>query len=168
MKTNSKNRALPYRPGVGMMIVNDQNLVFVGQRIDSKVAAWQMPQGGIDIGETPSNAAIREMKEEIGTDKGYILAESKYWYSYDLPSFFISKLWNGKFRGQKQRWFLIRFTGTDADINLNNENPEFQAWHWAKLETLPDIIIPCKRKLYTAVINEFSPLLSTLPNKENI
>lgn len=151
---------LPYRPGVGMMIINEFNQVFVGRRIDTRIEAWQMPQGGIDIGETPSSAAIREMKEEIGTNKGLILAESKYWYSYDLPKFLIPKLWNGNFRGQKQKWFLIRFTGSNNDININTIIPEFIEWQWTSCEALPEVIIPFKRKLYEAVLAEFKSLLS--------
>ena len=164
---NDENRPyqyLPYRPGVGMMIVNHQNMVFVGKRIDTKIEAWQMPQGGIDVGETPSKAAIREMHEEIGSDKGYILAESRYWYSYDLPKFLIPKLWNGSFRGQKQKWFLIRFEGRDKDINLLTPSPEFCEWRWVSIEELPSIIIPFKRKLYQAVVEEFLVVLASLPS----
>lgn len=152
---------LPYRLGVGMVILNRANLIFIGKRIDTKIEAWQMPQGGIDIGETPSAAVMREMHEEIGTNNGYIIAESKYWYQYDLPTFLISKLWDGQFRGQRQRWFVIRFTGVDADININNHNPEFNEWRWAKIEELSDIIVPFKRKLYNAVVNEFHTVFSS-------
>lgn len=157
---------LPYRPGVGMMIVDKDNRVFVGKRTDTKIAAWQMPQGGIDLGETPSIAALREMTEEIGSDKGYIIAESKHWYSYDVPKFLIPKLWNGNFRGQKQRWFLIRFTGTDEDININTQHPEFDEWRWARLDELLSIIIPFKRKLYQAVFNEFKSIITDNIRKE--
>lgn len=153
---------LPYRPGVGMMILGQNNMVFVGKRIDTKVAAWQMPQGGIDVGETPSSAALREMVEEMGSDKGYIIAESKYWYSYDLPQFLIPRLWNGSFRGQKQKWFLIRFMGSNSDININTANPEFNEWRWVSLEELPLVIIPFKRKLYKAVVNEFKSIIEGL------
>lgn len=150
---------LPYRPGVGMMIINEENNIFLGKRIDTRIEAWQMPQGGIDIGETPSGAALREMKEEIGTDKGHILAESKYWYSYDLPKFLIPKLWNGSFKGQKQKWFLIRFTGQDKDIDINAYTAEFSEWRWASFAELPKVIIPFKRKLYRAVLSEFEIFL---------
>lgn len=163
MNEISQNYAtLPYRPGVGMMIVNSEGKIFVGRRIDTKIEAWQMPQGGIDLGETPSSAALREMVEEIGSNKGHILAESRYWYSYDLPKFLIPKLWNGNFRGQKQKWFLIRFTGTNEDINIHTNTPEFSEWRWASLEELLAIIVPFKRKLYTAVINEFQSILASL------
>lgn len=151
---------LPYRLGVGMMILNSENKVFVGKRIDTKIRAWQMPQGGIDLGETPSGAAMREMREEIGSCDGFIIAESKFWYSYDLPKFLIPKLWNGTYKGQKQKWFLIRFTGADKDIDLDNFlNTEFSEWCWAEIEDLPNIIIPFKRKLYEAVVKEFSSLI---------
>lgn len=153
---------LPYRPSVGMMIINNQNMVFVGKRLDTKNEAWQMPQGGIDLGETPSSAAMREMAEELGCSKGCIIAESKYWYSYDLPVFLIPKLWDGEFRGQKQRWFLIRFTGSDNDINIHTNHPEFVDWRWARFKELPTIIIPFKRKLYKAVIDEFSTILPAI------
>lgn len=142
-----------------MMIVNKDNKVFVGKRVDSKGENWQMPQGGIDLGETPSSAALREMLEEIGTDKGYIIAESRYWYSYDVPKFLTAKLWGGNFRGQKQKWFLIRFTGQDEDINVNTAAPEFQAWRWADIDDLESIIVPFKVKLYKAVIQEFRSVL---------
>lgn len=158
-KTSKKHLALPYRPSVGMMILNADNKIFVGKRIDTKISAWQMPQGGIVPGETPSIAAIREMLEEIGSSKGYIIAESKCWYSYDVPSFLIPKLWDGNFRGQKQRWFLIRFTGTNEDININTLNPEFDEWRWASVDELLSIIIPFKRKLYQAVVKEFESLI---------
>ena len=150
---------LPYRPGVGMMIINENNEIFLGKRIDTRIEAWQMPQGGIDIGETPSGAALREMEEEIGSSKGYILAESKYWYSYDLPKFLIPKLWNGSYKGQKQKWFLIRFTGQDSDININAFTAEFSEWRWASFTELPKVIIPFKRKLYQAVMAEFEMFL---------
>ncbi|MFU7502675.1 MAG: RNA pyrophosphohydrolase [Candidatus Tisiphia sp.] len=157
-------RELPYRPSVGMMIIDSANRVFVGKRIDTKIAAWQMPQGGIYLGETPSVAALREMFEEIGCNKGYIIAESKYWYSYDVPKILIPKLWGGNFRGQKQKWFLIRFTGTNEDININTHNPEFEEWRWAKFDELLSIIIPFKRKLYKAVVKEFAPIVHDIVN----
>lgn len=156
-----RHQTLPYRPGVGMMIVNNDNKVFVGKRIDTRIEAWQMPQGGIDIGETPSRAALREMQEEIGSNKGIIIAESKFWYNYDLPKFLIPKLWDGKFRGQKQKWFLIKFTGSNKDININTGQPEFNEWRWATIDELPSIIIPFKKKLYDAVIREFRTVLES-------
>ncbi len=158
-KKKTPIRVLPYRPGVGMMILNDRNQIFLGKRVEAKLQAWQMPQGGIDMGETPSKAALREMLEEIGSDNGTIIAESKNWYRYDIPKFLIPKLWGGSYKGQSQKWFLIKFLGTDADININTSHPEFVDWRWAELDELHDIIIPFKRKLYNAVIDEFRPLI---------
>ncbi len=154
-------RKLPFRPGVGMMIIDKNNRVFVGKRVDSRINGWQMPQGGIDLGETPSAAALREMKEEIGCNKGYVIAESKCWYSYRVPDSLISKLWNGKYCGQKQKWFLIRFTGEDSDINLATEIPEFDRWKWVDFHELLSNIIPFKFKLYKRVVNEFKRVLNS-------
>ncbi len=146
---------LPYRAGVGIMLLNANNRVFVAKRIDTISEAWQMPQGGIDDGEDAEVAALREMKEEIGTDKAEIIAESKDWYHYDLPEYLIPKIWNGRFRGQRQKWFFLRFLGSDADINIETEHPEFCQWKWAEVESLPDLIVPFKRKLYQDLIDEF-------------
>ena len=151
--------ALPFRPGVGMMIVDKNQRVFVGKRVDSKANGWQMPQGGIDLGETPSAAALREMEEEIGSNKGYIIAESKRWYSYRVPDFLIPKLWDGQYCGQNQKWFLIRFTGTDSDINITTEIPEFEQWKWVDFKELLSDIIPFKLKLYKQIVDEFKELL---------
>lgn len=150
---------LPYRPGVGMMIINNNSKVFVAKRMDTKIQAWQMPQGGIDLGETPSKAALREMLEEIGTDNATILAESHYWYCYDIPNFLISKLWDGNFRGQRQKWFLIKYNGDDSDINISTKYPEFCDWQWVDINELPEIIIPFKKRLYQAILKEFKPVI---------
>lgn len=150
---------LPYRPGVGMMLVNAQNKVFVAKRIDTKAEAWQMPQGGIDAGETPEGAAMRELKEEVGTDKATIIATGKDWYYYDLPENLIPVIWGGRYRGQKQQWFVLRFTGTDADINIETSHPEFCEWKWVEGSVLPDMIVPFKRELYAALVKEFKDFL---------
>lgn len=150
---------LPYRAGVGIMLLNNNNQVFVGKRIDTMSEAWQMPQGGIDEGENTQTAALREMWEEIGTDKATIITESKDWYNYDLPEHLIPKLWGGRFRGQQQKWFCLRFLGNDSDINIATEHPEFCQWQWVEMESLPDIIVPFKRELYQAIINEFLPII---------
>ena len=153
---------LPYRPSVGLMILNSKFEIFVGRRIDSKSEAWQMPQGGIDEGETPEKAAIREMKEEVGTDNAKIISKTKQWYKYDLPNYLISKLWNGRYRGQRQKWFLLQFLGEDNEININYENAEFTDWKWVKIEELTNIIVPFKKNLYISVIEEFRDILLTL------
>jgi putative (di)nucleoside polyphosphate hydrolase len=150
---------LPYRKGVGIMLVNDTGLVFVARRIDMPSEAWQMPQGGIDKGESPHQAAMRELHEEIGTDKAEIIAESKHWLTYDLPADLIPKIWNGRFRGQTQKWFLLRFTGKDSDIDIETEHPEFLDWKWAKVAELPRFIVEFKRKLYEDLVAEFGPLV---------
>lgn len=155
-------KKLPYRPSVGLMILNNKFEVFVGRRVDSKTEAWQMPQGGIDEGEEPTEAALREMHEETGTDFAEIIAETKKWYHYDLPFHLISKLWNGRFRGQRQKWFLLKYLGTDGDININHHHPEFIAWKWVKMEELTQIIVPFKKDLYISVIEEFRDVILSL------
>ena len=142
------------------MLVNPHGDVFVARRNDMLSDAWQMPQGGIDEGEDPRDAALRELKEEIGTDAARILAESKDWLSYDLPAELVPKIWGGRYRGQRQKWFLLRFLGTDSDINIHTEDPEFLEWKWAAVESLPDLIVPFKRRLYQDLIAEFGPMLA--------
>lgn len=152
---------LPYRLGVGLMIVNSQKKIFIGKRTDSKNPfSWQMPQGGINSGETPSKAALREMKEEIGSDSGTIIAETKNWYCYDLPTKAIHRMWNGQYKGQKQKWFLIKYTGLDSEINLMTEHPEFSRWRWIKLNQLTRVVVPFKKSLYEAVVREFKNILN--------
>lgn len=153
---------LPYRPCVGMMILNAENKVFVARRIDTLVEAWQMPQGGIDEGEAPHAAVLREMEEEIGTNKAEILAESREWLSYDLPEHLVPQLWGGKYRGQKQKWFALRFTGTDNDINIATKHPEFSQWKWVAPAQVPNLIVPFKRELYQSIVEEFSSLFSSI------
>jgi putative (di)nucleoside polyphosphate hydrolase len=150
---------LPYREGVGIMLINANNQVFVARRIDSISEAWQMPQGGIDEGEEPKVAAFRELMEETGTDKAQLLAESAHWLTYDLPDALVPKIWGGRFRGQRQKWYAMRFTGIDSDININTPHPEFCEWKWIRMQELPDIIVPFKRSLYQALVNEFSGLV---------
>ncbi|HEY6335639.1 MAG TPA: RNA pyrophosphohydrolase [Alphaproteobacteria bacterium] len=150
----------PYRSGVGIMLVNARNLVFVGRRADTPGEAWQMPQGGIDDGETPRAAALRELQEEVGTDKSEIIAESRDWFAYDLPPAVRDKAWGGRFRGQKQKWFLCRFLGTDDDIDLDRHgHPEFIAWRWIEPAMLPRSIVAFKCHLYEAVLREFGSYL---------
>jgi len=149
---------LPYRLGVGMMVLNARGEVFVGRRIDTRVEAWQMPQGGIDAGEEPQVAALREVAEEIGTDKVQILAESPDWLDYDLPTEIQPVVWKGRFRGQRQKWFALRFLGNDQDIDLEAHQPEFEAWKWVPMAALPDVIVPFKRPLYLRVVETFRHL----------
>lgn len=141
------------------MLFNAQKKIFVAKRIDMTSEAWQMPQGGIDKGEDPMDCARRELKEEIGTEQAEIISESRDWYHYDLPQDLIPKIWGGKYRGQKQKWFLMRFTGTDSDINLQTEEPEFLDWKWVALEDVPGLIVPFKQKLYHDLVREFGPIM---------
>jgi putative (di)nucleoside polyphosphate hydrolase len=150
---------MPYRPGVGIMLVNQRGQVFIAQRIDNPGPAWQMPQGGIDKREEPLQAAWREMREEIGTASARFIGESKDWLTYDLPADLVPRLWKGKYRGQRQKWFAFRFLGTDRDINIATEHPEFSSWRWADLEELTSLIVPFKRRLYEELIAEFTPLI---------
>jgi len=150
---------LPYRPCVGIMLFNQTGEVFVGKRIDQTVEGWQMPQGGIDKGETPVEAALRELQEEIGTDKAQIIGEMEDWVTYDLPPHLVGVAFHGKYRGQRQKWFALRFTGCDADIDLMAHEPEFSAFQWVSLEALPALIVPFKRETYKAVIAAFRNLV---------
>ena len=154
---------LPYRPCVGVMLVNEDGKVFVGQRIDNPDSdAWQMPQGGLDDGEDVVEAGLRELWEETGVagEMVTLLARTREELLYDLPPELIGKLWKGRFRGQRQHWLLLRFTGSDSDVNLNAHNPpEFNAWKWASPEELPDLIVPFKRRVYRSVLEEFRDLI---------
>ncbi|MDD9916922.1 MAG: RNA pyrophosphohydrolase [Rhodospirillaceae bacterium] len=148
----------PYRPCVGVMLLNLRGHVCVGNRIDMAGENWQMPQGGIDDGETPRDAALRELEEEAGTRKAEIIAESREWFSYDLPETVSRQLWGGRFRGQTQRWFAMRFSGEDDDIQLNRHKAEFSAWRWVPMGELEGLIAPMKRAVYVRVIREFAHL----------
>jgi len=156
-------RDLPYRQGVGIMLLDRRGKVFVAQRIDMPSTAWQMPQGGIDKGESPLEAAWRELKEETGTDKAEVIGESSDWYNYDLPVDLAPKLWRGRFRGQTQKWFVFRFLGGDEDIDIATETPEFSDWKWADVAELPDLIVPFKRPLYSQLIEELGHFSSAEP-----
>lgn len=149
--------SLPYRPAAGIMLLNSDRKVWVGQRIDSTQEAWQMPQGGLDEGEEPLDGALRELEEETGIAASLveIVARSQGELLYDLPEELIGRLWKGRYRGQRQHWFLARFLGTDADVVLETAHPEFRAWRWVEPLALPDLIVPFKRTLYEAVIAEF-------------
>ncbi|HEX8466362.1 MAG TPA: RNA pyrophosphohydrolase [Allosphingosinicella sp.] len=148
---------LPYRPAVGMMLVNAEGKVWVGQRLDSTLEAWQMPQGGLDEGEEAAEGALRELEEEtgIGRDKVAIVARHGEELTYDLPPELVGKLWKGRWRGQRQTWFLARFLGTDSDVDIATAEPEFRAWKWADPADLPAMIVPFKKKLYEDVLEAF-------------
>jgi putative (di)nucleoside polyphosphate hydrolase len=153
---NSKN--LPYRKGVGMMVFNDDKKIFVGKRIDNQ-KAWQMPQGGVDEHEDCFSAARRELYEETGIQSIRVIEKSKEKYTYDLPEYLLGKLWKGKYKGQKQRWFLIKFLGPDSEINLNQKYPEFNEWKWVDIDELSELIVPFKKELYLSVIKEFQSFI---------
>ena len=151
----------PYRPCVGIILINQLNLVFVGQRLDNKVEAWQMPQGGIDDGETPIEAGYREMLEEIGTNQADFISAHPDWLDYDIPEDLANQLWGGRYRGQTQKWLAFRFTGNDDAINIMTSEPEFRSWKWATAATLPDMAVPFKRDVYRQVLTHLQPLLTS-------
>ena len=157
MKSNSKD----YRPNVGMMIINQKKEIFVGKRIDHPSNFWQMPQGGIDAQEIPSIAALREMEEEVGIKKNKVdlLTESKDWYYYSIPSDLAKTLWKGKYKGQRQKWFLYKFKGTDKDVNIHTEHPEFSDYKWVTKDFLVPNIVPFKKKIYEKLLLEFKDYL---------
>lgn len=148
----------PYRPCVGIVLLNTQNHVLVGQRRDNMVEAWQMPQGGIEDGESPIEAGFREMEEEIGTNKAEFIAEHPDWLNYDIPLEIANRLWHGTYRGQSQKWLAFRFTGSDDDINIATAEPEFKTWKWAEPAELPKLVVPFKRDVYQGILNQFADL----------
>ena len=154
-----------YRPCVGVMLLNAQGLVWIGRRFekqndDGVGKWWQMPQGGIDAGEDPAKAVMRELYEETAVTNAHIIAEAPNWYNYDLPEHLIGKSWGGKYRGQKQKWFALKFTGLDSEINLKppGHKQEFDAWRWAKMDEMLELIIPFKHEVYVDVIAAFRHL----------
>ncbi|MBL6946094.1 MAG: RNA pyrophosphohydrolase [Rhodospirillales bacterium] len=156
---------LPYRKCVGAVLINRAGLVFVGERIDIAEPSWQLPQGGVNKGEKPRKAMKRELAEEIGVTKIKIVAECADWLCYDFPKELIGKAWGGRFRGQKQKWFAMRFSGKDADIDLNASNhPEFRSWQWVPIDRVPELIVAFKRPVYETIVDEFRPftVLETL------
>ena len=140
------------------MLLGPDGRVWVGNRIDTPGAHWQMPQGGIDAGESPRDAALRELREEIGTDKAEIIGEHPEWLKYDLPPALSRRIWGGRYRGQKQRWFALRFTGADSDIDLSRHHAEFEDWCWEDIDRLPDLVIGFKRDIYRQVVAAFRHL----------
>lgn len=152
---------LPYRPCVGVMLLNRNGDVFVGQRKDRDMDAWQMPQGGVDKGEAPDEAALRELEEETGIGRALVnvVAQTDEWLPYELPHDLVPKIWRGRYRGQEQKWFLMRFNGDDDQVNIETEHPEFSKWRWLPVGELVDGIVPFKRAVYEAVVNEFEEYL---------
>ena len=150
-----------YRPGVGVMLLNGARHVWVGQRLDSTLEAWQMPQGGLDPGEDPLEGALRELEEETGIQRGLveIVTRAKEELTYDLPEDLIGKVWKQPWRGQRQTWFLARFLGEDGDVDIATPDPEFRAWKWAEPAELPLLIVPFKKKLYSDLVEAFADWL---------
>jgi putative (di)nucleoside polyphosphate hydrolase len=154
-----------YRPCVGVMLLNKQGYVWIGRRFEKQNDEgvgkwWQMPQGGIDEGEDPKTAVLRELTEETGITSARVVAEAEKWFTYDLPQHLIGKSWKGKYRGQKQKWFALEFLGEDTEINLKppGQKQEFDEWRWAKMDEMLDLIIPFKREVYVDVIASFRHL----------
>ena len=156
---------LGYRPNVGVVLVDRRGLVFVGRRGDTDSEAWQMPQGGIDAGETPAAAGLRELQEETGIapDRVVPLAETAFWLAYDLPPALAAGKWGGRYRGQAQKWVALRFLGADADVDLARHHPEFVAWRWASPDEVVAGVVAFKRPVYRAVLAEFRAFLVPLP-----
>lgn len=159
--TAAQIAALPYRPCVGVMLVNTEGAVWVGQRIDSEVPAWQMPQGGIDKGEDVVEAGLRELGEETGLSQDLVKVEAvtEDWLTYDLPLEIVPRIWKGRFRGQKQKWVLMRFLGDDGQINIEQDHPEFSEWRWLPADKVLAQIVPFKRAVYEQVLAQFAPLI---------
>jgi len=163
----TKKKDLPYRLGVGAVLINADGLVLVAQRLDTPGDAWQMPQGGIDAGEDPRATVLRELAEEIGTANAEIIGETDGWLTYDLPKDIRKTIWKGRYRGQKQKWFALRFLGDDDEIDLEaHKHPEFSTWKWVAFDTVPDLIVPFKRSLYQDIVGTFQHLTARVAGKE--
>ena len=147
-----KQNELPLRLGVGIIVLNKENKVFVGKRRDNPTNKWQMPQGGVDPGENLVDAMKRELKEETSIRSIEILKELERWTEYELPDYLLGKIWRGKYRGQKQKWFIVRFLGKDEEINLKTTHPEFIEWQWLDIENLPSVIVHFKKKVYEKLL----------------
>ena len=160
MNKKEKNfEKLPYRNGVGIVVLNNQNKVFIAKRIDNPNNFWQMPQGGVDEGENLLNAAYRELKEETSINNVELIKELEEWTCYDLPSRLINIIWKGKFKGQKQKWFVVKFLGKDSEINIQTKKPEFLEWKWIELDKITEIVVNFKLNVYQKVKEEVNKLL---------
>ena len=157
--TPSEIARLPYRRGVGIVLLNARKQVFVAQRLDSSEPAWQFPQGGIDKDEDPFLAAKRELQEETAVTSAELIAETPDWLRYDLPVSLVPKVWKGRYRGQEQKWYAFRFVGQDSEIRIDGEHPEFSEWRWMNLLETPSLIVEFKRPLYEAVVQAFRHLV---------
>ena len=153
-----KHKDLPLRTGVGIAVLNSENKVFVGKRKDMPFDKWQMPQGGVDIDEPLLVALKRELKEETSIESIKVLKEFNQWLEYELPENLIGKIWKGKYRGQKQKWFIVRFTGENKEINIDTKYPEFVEWKWVDINLLPDLIVNFKQHVYKSVLLEFKKI----------
>ena len=155
---SNKSKNLPLRLGVGIVLLNSDNKVFVGKRIDNPVNFWQLPQGGVDKNEDLLCAANRELKEETSIENVKLIKEIDDWLTYELPKNLLGKIWKGKYRGQKQKWFIMKYLGNDSEININTKNPEFLDWKWVNSSELPKIIVNFKKKMYLKIYEELKIL----------
>ena len=150
---------LPYRKGVGIVVLNKENKIFVAKRIDNPKSFWQMPQGGVDEGEDFLSAAYRELEEETSIRNVELIKEIDEITTYELPDYLLGKIWKGKFRGQKQKWFIMRYLGNDDEININTQKPEFLDWKWADLNSITDIVVKFKMNVYKTIQKKLEKLL---------
>ncbi len=153
-------KKLPLRLGVGAIVLNKENQVFVGKRKDNPIDKWQMPQGGVNEGENLVDAMKRELKEETGIQNIKILNEIDGWFEYELPNYLLGKIWKGKYRGQKQKWFIVKFLGNDTEINLEIDKPEFIEWRWLDIENLPKVIVDFKKKVYEQLLPKIKKFIN--------
>ena len=153
-------KKLPLRIGVGIVLLNSENKVFVGKRIDNPGIFWQMPQGGVDNNEKFSDAALRELNEETSIKSVEIIKEIENWYTYELPSYLLGKIWKGKYKGQKQKWFIMKFIGKEKEINLNTKRPEFLEWKWLEPKNLTKVVVNFKLRVYKKILKEIEKILN--------
>lgn len=153
-----ENKVLPLRTGVGIIVINNQNKIFVAKRIDNPIDKWQMPQGGVNQGEELIDAMKRELIEETSIKSIELIKEINYWLEYELPKNLLGKIWKGKFRGQKQKWFIVKFVGSETEINLKTKYPEFMEWKWIEIDELINVIVDFKRNVYKELISEIKKI----------